>query len=59
MTRQLDPGRLITAGLLGGDQCGRVADGYTLNAESPYVDELQYHEFGYTGILPLRLAQTD
>ncbi|GAA1053719.1 beta-mannosidase [Dietzia natronolimnaea] len=59
LIRQRDPGRLITAGLLGGDQCGLVADGYRLIAESPYVDVLQYHDYDNAGFLPLRLAQTD
>ncbi|MGX1596090.1 beta-mannosidase [Dietzia maris] len=59
LIRQRDPGRLITAGLLGGDQCGLVADGYKLIADSPYVDVLQYHDYDDGGFLPLRLAQTD
>lgn len=58
LIRDLDPSRLITAGLLGGDQCGLVADGYRLIAESPYVDILQYHDYDDGGFLPLRLAQT-
>ena len=59
LIRDLDPSRLITAGLLGGDQCGLVADGYRLIAESPYVDILQYHDYDEGGFLPLRLAQSD
>lgn len=59
LIRERDPGRLITAGLLGGDQCGLVADGYRLIAASPYVDILQYHDYDDAGFLPLRLAQTD
>ncbi|WP_446026630.1 beta-mannosidase [Dietzia cinnamea] len=59
LIRQRDPGRLITAGLLGGPQCGLVGDGYKLIADSPYVDVLQYHDYDDAGFLPLRLAQTD
>lgn len=54
-----DPGRLITAGVIGGDQCGIVEEGYELLAESPYVDVLQYHDYDEAALLPNRVARVD
>lgn len=59
LIRELDPGRLITAGVVGGDQCGIADDGYALVAESPYVDVIQYHDYGAPGFLRQRLAEVD
>lgn len=57
--RERDPGRLITAGVIGGDQCGIVDDGYELLAASPYVDVIQYHDYDQAGFLPERVARVD
>ncbi|WP_371829493.1 beta-mannosidase [Rhodococcoides yunnanense] len=48
--RALDPRTLITAGLTGGGQCGSQGDEYKYLAESPYVDVLQYHDYGADGV---------
>ncbi|MGW4479462.1 beta-mannosidase [Rhodococcus triatomae] len=48
--RALDPGRLITAGLTGGGQCGTQGDEYRYIGESPNVDVLQYHDYHADGI---------
>ncbi|MGW5381784.1 beta-mannosidase [Nocardia sp. NPDC003963] len=50
VVRRLAPGQLITAGLLGGGQCGSAADDYRYIAESPQVDIVQYHDYGADGI---------
>ncbi|MGW1737557.1 beta-mannosidase [Nocardia sp. NPDC001965] len=50
VVRQLAPVQLITAGLLGGGQCGSAADDYGYLAESPNVDIVQYHDYGADGI---------
>ncbi|WP_295647555.1 beta-mannosidase [uncultured Dietzia sp.] len=57
--RGQDPGRLITAGVIGGDQCGIAGDGYGLLAKSPYVDVLQYHDYDDAAWLPQRLDEVD
>ncbi len=59
LIRSRDPDHLITAGVLGGDQCGLAGDGYALLADSPHVDVLQFHDYDDAGFLPMRLAQTD
>ncbi|TSD48934.1 cellulase family glycosylhydrolase [Rhodococcus sp. KBS0724] len=48
--RALDPKTLITAGLLGGGQCGTGGDDYQYVSESPYVDVVQYHDYGADGV---------
>jgi len=55
--RTHDPVHPITAGLLGGDQCGTAGSGYALIADSPYVDFVQYHDYDNSGFLPLRVSQ--
>lgn len=57
MIRERDPGRLITAGVIGGDQCGIAGSGYALLAASPYVDVMQYHDYDDAEHLPARLHQ--
>lgn len=42
---------LITAGLTGGGQCGTQGDEYGQLAASPYVDILQYHDYGADGVV--------
>ena len=59
LIREQDPGRLITAGVIGGDQCGIVGHGYALLAASPYVDVMQYHDYDAAAFLPERLAEVD
>lgn len=59
MIRRLDPGRLITAGVIGGHQCGIGGVGYGLLAESPFVDVLQYHDYDHAQLLPERLELVD
>lgn len=48
--RAQDPRTLITAGLTGGGQCGSQGEEYQLLAESPYVDVMQYHDYGADGV---------
>lgn len=48
--RAIDPRTLITAGLLGGGQCGSGGDDYQYVSESPYVDVVQYHDYGADGV---------
>ena len=50
LMRSLDPRTLVTAGLTGGGQCGTQGDEYELIAASPYVDVLQYHDYGADGV---------
>ncbi|WP_233532696.1 cellulase family glycosylhydrolase [Antrihabitans sp. YC2-6] len=44
--RRHDPRTLITAGLAGGGQCGAQGDEYRTVGASPFVDVLQYHDYG-------------
>ncbi|MBC2592224.1 beta-mannosidase [Rhodococcus aetherivorans] len=48
--RAIDPRTLITAGLTGGGQCGTQGDEYALVGSSPFVDVVQYHDYGADGI---------
>jgi mannan endo-1,4-beta-mannosidase len=48
--RRHDPRTLITAGLAGGGQCGAQGDEYRIVGESPFVDVLQYHDYGASGV---------
>ncbi|MGB2948021.1 MAG: beta-mannosidase [Rhodococcus sp. (in: high G+C Gram-positive bacteria)] len=48
--RAHDSQTLITAGLTGGGQCGGQGDEYGYLAESPFVDVLQYHDYGADGV---------
>lgn len=48
--RQLAPGELITAGLIGGGQCGSAGGEYQYVNASPNVDVLQYHDYHADGI---------
>lgn len=48
--RAIDPKALITAGLLGGGQCGTGGDDYQHVSESPYVDVVHYHDYGAGGV---------
>mgnify|MGYP000639786862 CR=1 FL=1 len=48
--RAHDSQTLITAGLTGGGQCGSQGDEYGYLAESPFVDVLQYHDYGADGV---------
>lgn len=57
LIRELDPGTLITAGVIGGDQCGIEGPGFGLLAESPFVDVIQYHDYDDAGFLQQRLAE--
>lgn len=57
--RQRDPTRLITAGVIGGDQCGIAGEGYAGLADSPLVDVIQYHDYDGAGFLPARLGEVD
>lgn len=50
MVRELDPGRLVFAGLIGGGQCGTAGDDYALVGDSPAVDVLEYHDYGADGV---------
>lgn len=50
--RAVDPHTLITAGYTGGGQCGTQGDEYQFVSASPYVDAVQYHDYGADG-LPL------
>ncbi|WP_068155206.1 beta-mannosidase [Rhodococcus phenolicus] len=58
LIRSHDPVHPITAGLLGGDQCGTAGPGYAIVADSPFVDFVQYHDYDDSLFLPLRLSQT-
>lgn len=44
--RALDPRTLITAGFTGGGQCGTQGDEYATVGSSPWVDVVQYHDYG-------------
>ncbi|MDJ0394075.1 beta-mannosidase [Rhodococcus sp. G-MC3] len=48
--RAHDPRTLITAGLTGGGQCGSQGEEYRYLAESPFVDVVQYHDYGADGV---------
>ncbi|MFD4295070.1 beta-mannosidase [Rhodococcus sp. NPDC058532] len=48
--RDLDPDRLITAGLTGGGQCGTAGDDYRYVGASPNADVLQYHDYHADGV---------
>ncbi len=48
--RSYDSKTLITAGLTGGGQCGSQGDEYGYLADSPFVDVLQYHDYGADGV---------
>ncbi|MFC8044936.1 beta-mannosidase [Nocardia sp. NPDC057353] len=50
IVRANSPDTPITAGLLGGGQCGSAGDEYGFIAESPYVDIMQYHDYGADGV---------
>lgn len=57
--RERDPTRLITAGVIGGDQCGIAGEGYAGLADSPFVDVIQYHDYDDAGFLSARLGEVD
>ncbi|QHE70129.1 beta-mannosidase [Rhodococcus sp. WAY2] len=44
--RARDPRTLITAGFTGGGQCGTQGDEYQFVGASPYVNVVQYHDYG-------------
>lgn len=48
--RAIDPRTLITAGFTGGGQCGTQDDEYQFVSASPYVDVVQYHDYGADGV---------
>ncbi|MFD4469909.1 beta-mannosidase [Rhodococcus sp. NPDC058505] len=48
--RRHAPGELITAGLVGGGQCGSAGEEYKYVNDSPNVDVLQYHDYHFNGI---------
>lgn len=48
--RAVDPHTLITAGSTGGGQCGSQGEEYLYLARSPFVDVLQYHDYGADGV---------
>ncbi len=48
--RAVDPYTLITAGYTGGGQCGTQGDEYQFVSASPYVDAVQYHDYGADGV---------
>ena len=48
--RAIDPNTLITAGYVGGGQCGTAGDDYQYVSESDFVDILQYHDYGADGV---------
>lgn len=48
--RARDPRTLITAGFTGGGQCGTQGDEYQFVSASPYVDVVQYHDYGADGV---------
>ena len=48
--RDIDPRHLITVGTIGGGQCGTAGPEYRRLAESPYLDVLQYHDYGADGV---------
>lgn len=57
LIRDEDPDGLITAGVIGGDQCGVEGGGFALVAESPFVDFMQYHDYDDASFLTQRLAE--
>ena len=50
--RDLDPAHLIFAGTLGEGQCGFAGDGMATIGASPFVDVLEFHDYGGQGALP-------
>jgi hypothetical protein len=50
LLRSHDPRTAITAGLTGGGQCGTQGDEYGFVGASPFVDILQYHDYGADGV---------
>ncbi|WTL32472.1 beta-mannosidase [Nocardia sp. NBC_01503] len=50
--RELDPGRLIFAGYVGGSQCGTAGEDFRTVSSSPNVDVMEYHDYSESD-LPL------
>ncbi|MGC0365739.1 mannan endo-1,4-beta-mannosidase [Rhodococcus sp. 27YEA15] len=48
--REVDASTPITAGFTGGGQCGTAGDDYQFVSASPYVDIVQYHDYGADGV---------
>lgn len=48
--RRVAPGEPITAGLIGGGQCGSAGEEYKYVNASPNIDVLQYHDYHADGI---------
>lgn len=48
--KSIAPRHLITAGLIGGGQCGTGGDDYQYVSESANVDFVQYHDYGADGV---------
>src|SRR5699024_9070899 len=59
LVREQDPGRPITVGTVGGDQCGSAEDDFAKLAASPYVDVIQYHDYDEGRFLDRRLRETE
>ncbi|GAB0105779.1 hypothetical protein JMUB6875_47610 [Nocardia sp. JMUB6875] len=45
LVRELDPGRLIFAGYVGGSQCGTARDAFGFVSSSPNIDVVEYHDY--------------
>lgn len=48
--KAIAPDHLVTAGLIGGGQCGTGGDDYQYVSESANVDFVQYHDYGADGV---------
>ncbi len=50
LARGIDPVHPLSLGTIGGGQCGTAGPEFRRLAESPYLDVLQYHDYGADGI---------
>ncbi|WP_306359761.1 beta-mannosidase [Nocardia sp. CC227C] len=46
LVRRLDPGRLVFAGFIGGGQCGTAGEEFLRVGASPFIDVLEFHDYG-------------
>jgi mannan endo-1,4-beta-mannosidase len=62
LIHRMDPGHLVAAGLLGGQQCGTAGTDFLKVAASPGIDVLTFHDYGrdQTAVQPdlaMRISQ--
>ena len=57
IVKEHDPGRPVTVGTIGGDQCGSAGDGFAVLAAAEHLDVVQYHDYDGAQFLEQRLGQ--